>query len=63
MTDLVFKLARAASISGHVFEEDGEPIARAEVIAYRASGHSGIEQRASDEPISTNDLGEFVSST
>jgi hypothetical protein len=59
MTDLVFKLARAASISGHVFDEDGEPIARAEVIAYRASGHSGTEQRASDERISTNDLGEF----
>jgi hypothetical protein len=59
MTDLVFKLARAASISGHVFNEDGEPIARAEVIAYRASGRSGTEQRASDEHISTNDLGEF----
>ena len=59
MTDLVFKLARAASISGHVFDEDGDPIARAEVIAYRASGHSGTEQRASDERISTNDLGEF----
>jgi hypothetical protein len=51
MTDLVFKLARAASISGHVFDEDGEPIARAEVIAYRASGHSGTEQRTSDERI------------
>jgi hypothetical protein len=59
MTDLIFKLARAGSISGHVFDEDGEPIARAEVIAYRASGHSGTEQRANDERNSTNDLGEF----
>jgi len=59
MTDLVFKLTRAGSISGHVFDEDGEPLAHAEVIAYRASGHSGTEQRASDELNSTNDLGEF----
>jgi Carboxypeptidase regulatory-like domain len=28
MTDLVFKLSRTASISGHVFDEDGEPIAK-----------------------------------
>ena len=26
MTDLVFKLARSAVISGHVFDEDGEPV-------------------------------------
>jgi protocatechuate 3,4-dioxygenase beta subunit len=59
ITDLVFKLARAASLSGHVFDEDGEPISRAEVIAYRASGHSGTEQRAGDDRMFTNDLGEF----
>jgi hypothetical protein len=59
ITDLVFKLARAASISGHVFDEDGEPIAHAEVVAYHVFGHSGKAQRASDEHISTNDLGEF----
>jgi hypothetical protein len=59
ISDLVFKLARAASISGHVFDEDGEPIAHAEVIAYRAAHQSGREERTSDQPISTNDLGEF----
>jgi len=59
MTELVFKLARAAAISGHVFDEDGEPISKAEVITYRASKTSGKEQRNSYEPVSTNDLGEF----
>jgi hypothetical protein len=59
MTDLVFKLARAAAISGHVFDEDGEPIAKAEVISYLASKKFGKEHRNNYEPISTNDLGEF----
>jgi hypothetical protein len=59
MTDLFFKLARTAAISGHVFNEDGEPIARAEVITYRASKHPGREQRGDDQPVLTNDLGEF----
>jgi protocatechuate 3,4-dioxygenase beta subunit len=59
MTDVVFKLARTASISGHVFDEDGEPVAKAEVIAYRASSHPGKEQRENYDSIVTNDLGEF----
>ncbi len=59
MTDLVFKLSRTASISGRVLDEDGEPIARAEVITYRASKHLGKEQRNDFEPVATNDLGEF----
>jgi hypothetical protein len=59
VSDLVFKLWRAAAISGHVYDEDGQPIAKAEVIVYRASHHTGKEQRATDDAISTNDLGEF----
>lgn len=59
VTDLIFKLWRAAAISGHVYDEDGQPIARAEVIVYRASHRAGKEQRASDDHIATNDLGEF----
>jgi hypothetical protein len=59
MTDLVFKLSRTASISGHVLDEDGEPIAKAEVITYRASKKPGKEQRNDFEPVGTNDLGEF----
>lgn len=59
MTDLVFKLARAGAISGHVFDEDGEPISKAEVITYRASKKPGKEQRNDYQPVLTNDLGEF----
>lgn len=58
LTDLIFKLARAAAISGHVYDEDGEPVARAEVIAYRASKRAGNEHEEGGER-STNDLGEF----
>lgn len=59
ITDLVFKLARTAAISGHVFDEDGEPIAKAAVIAYRASRRQGKEQENDDDPVLTNDLGEY----
>jgi hypothetical protein len=59
MTDLVFKLARAAVISGHVFDEDGEPVSKAEVLVYRASKQPGKEQLQDYQPALTNDLGEF----
>jgi len=58
MTDLVFKLARTAVISGHVFDEDGEPVPQAEVMTYRASKKPGNEERNFDQ-VTTNDLGEF----
>jgi hypothetical protein len=59
VTDLVFKLARTAAISGHVFDEDGEPLARAEVKTYRASRKPGHERENYDDHVLTNDLGEF----
>jgi protocatechuate 3,4-dioxygenase beta subunit len=59
ISDLVFKLVHTAAISGHVYDEDGEPIAKAEVNAYRASRRPGKEQRTGNEPVLTNDLGEF----
>ena len=59
MTDLLFKLARAAAISGRVLDEDGEPVARAAIIPYRASKKPGNEERSDDEPTPTNDLGEY----
>ena len=58
MTDLVFKLARTAVISGHVSDEDGEPVPQAEVMTYRASKKPGNEER-NDDQVTTNDLGEF----
>src|SRR5580704_2368224 len=59
MTDLILKLAHTAAISGHVFDEDGEPVAKAAVITYRASKRQGKEQEIDEDPILTNDLGEF----
>jgi len=59
MTDLVFKLARTAAISGHVLDEDGEPISKAEVLVYRASRQPGKETQNGFDPVLTNDLGEF----
>jgi Carboxypeptidase regulatory-like domain len=59
MTNLVFKLAHTAAISGHVFDEDGGPITKAAVITYRASKRQGKEQEIGDDPVLTNDLGEF----
>lgn len=59
MTDLNFKLSRAAAIAGHVFDEDGEPVPRAEVVVFRASGQAGKERMVDDRPASTNDLGEY----
>jgi len=59
MTDLVFKLVHTAAISGHVFDEDGEPIAKAAVRIYRASNRPGKVQEHGDDAVLTNDLGEF----
>jgi len=59
MTDLIFKMVRAASISGHVYDEDGEPVPYAQVTCYSASPHPGKEQQIGYEPAVTNDLGEF----
>ena len=59
MADLVFKMIHAASISGHVYDEDLEPLSHAEVLVYLASRQSGKEELNGYEQISTNDLGEF----
>jgi hypothetical protein len=59
MTDLIFKMVRAASISGHVYDEDGEPVPYAQVTCYRASRQPGKEQQIGYRPVITNDLGEF----
>ena len=59
MTDLIFKMVRAASISGHVYDEDGEPVPYAQVTCYRASRQPGKEEQIGYQPVITNDLGEF----
>ncbi len=59
VTDLIFKLARTAAISGHVFDEDGEPVSKAEITAYRVSKREGQERPNDYDPVLANDLGEF----
>ena len=59
MTDLVFKMIWNASISGHVYDEDGEPVPEAEVLCYRASRQLGKVQQVWQLESRTNDLGEF----
>lgn len=55
----MFKLTRAGAISGRVFDEDGEPVAKAAVIPYRASKKPGREVRSYDQPVLTDDRGEY----
>lgn len=59
MTDLIFKLLRSASISGHVIDEDGEPLPRAFVRAFQRSSYGGKRGMGLVAWTSTNDLGEY----
>ena len=59
MTDLVFKLLRSASITGHVIDEDGEPLPNVSVKAYQASSRRGKRGLGAVAEASTNDLGEY----
>lgn len=57
LKDLVFKLAPQAVITGHVADEDGDPLAGALVqvnLAHRRGRHPPISAA-----VTTNDLGEF----
>ena len=59
LKDLQIRLQAAAVLRGRVTDEDGDPLAGAEVTALRqtfASGHRHWEQVGSER---TNDLGEF----
>jgi hypothetical protein len=59
MSDLVFKLARTAALSGHVYNEDGEPVRGASVSVFRAGTSQAKPAQVGNEPTLTNDLGEF----
>lgn len=59
LKDIQIRLAAAAVVTGHVTDEDGEPLQNAEVSVLRrtfSSGHSRWEQAGSER---TNDLGEY----
>lgn len=59
MTDLVFKLLRSASISGHVMDEDGEPLPYVQVRPYQTSSRRGRSGLGAVGEVLTNDLGEY----
>jgi hypothetical protein len=59
VTDLLFKLGRAGVITGHVYDDDGEPMAGAQVWALRTMYQNGHKEFAPQTNAQSNDLGEF----
>src|SRR5271154_750903 len=59
ISDLVFKLARAAVISGKVFDEDGEPMVGVSVRAVRREFTNGRKGFGVAGDSTTDDRGEF----
>jgi hypothetical protein len=59
VSDLLFKLGRAGVITGHVYDEDGEPMPHAQVIATRMVYENGRKELRPQTNSESNDLGEF----
>ena len=56
---VTFQMIPAAVITGHVYDEDGEPVVYAQVMAMHYSYVRGQRQLTANSAGSTNDLGEF----
>lgn len=56
---LHIKLQPLGVIRGRVLDEDGEPIARARVVAFRRSIFQGVERYEEVRNVRTDDLGEY----
>ncbi|MGH9775569.1 MAG: carboxypeptidase regulatory-like domain-containing protein [Candidatus Acidiferrales bacterium] len=59
MEDLLFRMNRSAVISGHITDEDGEPVPAASVHALRKLYLEGKPTVLEMESATTNDLGEY----
>ena len=59
VTDVVVKLVPLGVLSGHVFDEDGDPIPQANVTLLRYFYETGRTQLGAAGGTLTNDLGEF----
>lgn len=59
MTDLIFRLGRAGVITGRVFDDDGEPMNNAIVMAMRQGYVDGKKEYEDVDQQSSNDLGEY----
>src|SRR6266851_5740479 len=58
-TYLIFKLIPAAVIAGRVFNEDGEPVPNASVMAAREAYQEGRKTMTQFKQVTTDDLGAF----
>jgi protocatechuate 3,4-dioxygenase beta subunit len=59
LANISFQMIPAAVITGHVYDEDGEPVVYAQVMAMHYSYVRGQRQLVPNGSGSTNDLGEF----
>ena len=59
LKDISFRLTPASVIAGHVYDEDGEPLAEAEIQALRFGYEKGQRKLAPSRFARTNDLGEY----
>lgn len=59
LLDISFKLMPAAAITGHVYDEDGEPVTSAEVQVLHFQYEDGIRKLLSAQETQTDDLGEY----
>jgi hypothetical protein len=59
LKDISFRLTPAAVISGHVYDEDGEPVAEAEVQALHFQYEKGQRKLATSQMTGTDDLGAY----
>ena len=57
--DITFQMIPAAVITGHIYDEDGEPVVYAQVLAMRYAYIKGQRQLVGNAAGATNDLGEF----
>jgi len=59
LDDLIFRLTPAAVITGHVRDENGEPLPGAQVTALLTSFNEGKRTLVPASSVETNDLGEY----
>lgn len=59
LPDITFQMVPAAAITGHVYDEDGEPVVFAQVTAMHYAYVRGQRQLLGNGTSMTNDLGEF----
>jgi hypothetical protein len=59
LTNVTLAMLPQAVVSGRVLDDEGEPLARASVTAYRYTYPQGRKTLAASESTTSNDLGEF----